>query len=62
MNRINSYFEYRIPLTKNMNSENSPFIVDSRTTEIKLPMEILQNLNGYYLKCQYSKNTMNQKI
>ena len=37
MNRINSYFEYRIPLTKNMNSENSPFIVDSRTTEIKLP-------------------------
>ena len=37
MNRINSYFEYRIPLTKNMNSENSPFIVDSRISEIKLP-------------------------
>ncbi|MGA0277519.1 MAG: cell surface protein SprA, partial [Candidatus Kariarchaeum pelagius] len=36
MNRINSYFEYRIPLTKNMNSENSPFIIDSRTSEIKL--------------------------
>jgi len=36
MNRINSYFEYRIPLIKNMNSENSPFIIDSRTSEIKL--------------------------
>ena len=37
MNRINSYFEYRIPLKKNMSSENNPFIVDSRISEIKLP-------------------------
>ena len=37
MNRIDSYFQYSIPLFKNMSRENHPFIIDVRENNVKLP-------------------------
>ena len=38
MNRINSYFEYKIPLFKNMSKDNHPFVADVReNNNVKLP-------------------------
>ena len=38
MNRINSYFEYRIPILKNITKENHPFVSDIReNNNVKLP-------------------------
>ena len=37
MNRIDSYFQYSIPLFKNMSRENHPFIIDGRENNVKLP-------------------------
>ena len=37
MNRVNSYFEYRIPILKNITKENHPFVADIReNTNVKL--------------------------
>ena len=38
MNRVNSYFEYRIPILKNISKENHPFVSDIReNSNVKLP-------------------------
>ncbi len=37
MNTIDSYFEYRIPISKNMNVGNHPFVTDIRNTTVNLP-------------------------
>ena len=38
MNTIDSYFEYRIPIRKNMNIGNHPFISDVReNVKVELP-------------------------
>ena len=37
MNRVNSYFEYRIPILKNITKENHPFVADIReNSNVKL--------------------------
>ena len=47
MNRIDSYFQYSIPLFKNMSTENHPFIVDIReNNNVKLP-------NGNIIKSKW---------
>ena len=48
MNKIDSYFEFRIPLFKNMNSNNHPFIIEERqNNNIKLPNG--NNINSRWL-------------
>ena len=48
MNKIDSYFEFRIPLFKNMNSNNHPFIIEERqNNNLKLPNG--NNINSRWL-------------
>ena len=57
MNTIDSYFEYNVPITKNMRVGNHPFISDVRNdVKVDLPNGNSIPQGGFNLKYQYQVN------